>query len=319
MESFEIANIEGGYDVSRVGDHIIVTGRCLWIFSLQGELLTHRKDLSNIRKIIDINSEQVLLDCGPQKAYILLSVTSGREIWRVSHPKMDFTSARFAASADKQFVYDYCVHKDGYLFVKINVPLGEVEVYPLETGLRAVLDILCDQDGTPCLLQCQNISVSGVEQYINGVRYVCQDALWQGSDYFWKSIWQSDSLRHAKLFWGDTETILTNDLYIFKPGSNRFYPLLEDRGKLPCFKYGPISCSISTSNNYIAIQYDVANIIIDGNTRKVSACYASETGKGCIVNNTYWYCTKTALMYKPFPYMETVIPQKTKFWSFPNK
>lgn len=317
MKTKDIEKVKGRYNISLYDEYIILFGNRLLIFHTDGSMVANKKELRNIRKVISISKDIVLVDCGSQKAYIALSLCDGSEIWRVSHPKLDYTSRCFSISPDNTVVYDYYEFEGSKYFARIDLVAKELVVFLLEEGLRCVSDLTCDENGIPCLLEHHYEIVGEKHISANGIRYIYEDCINPGNAYHWKYKWAFDFPTISKFFLGNCETILTKDLLVYQPKNGNSYHLLgeEERAQLP--KSEPFGWNITHNKQYIILIYKEMNVVIDLITKTLVARYNTDFYHGCLIGNKYWISSDDGIIIKPFPLIEDTPAKKNVFWN-PN-
>lgn len=314
MDFREINKVKGDYIISAFGDYIVFYGQDIRIFHTSGAFIARRKDLRNIYKVAALSENRLIIDCVSQGAYIILSLLDGSEICRIKYPKMDYTKDHFAVSPDGAAVYDiYCLEENFYLFA-IDLATKESKSIYLQRGLRAISDIICDEQGIPCLLEQHFEMVAGRHISINGVRYVYQDDLNPGSAFDWKEKWCHDFPDIAKFFWGDSETVLTGKLFRYQIITKEKRPLCAEGEDLKQFCPYPINDFVMCQDGrYVILVYENMDVIFDTVTWKIVARYAKNFYHGCLIDNEYWLCTAEGVQRKPFPCLEPIPPIKPTY------
>ena len=305
MKTPKIEQVKGDYWIFRNAKYVVLVGKKLLIFQVDGTFVVCREDIPNAFKVAFLPGDR-LLTGGGKGAYHMLSLTDGTELWSITQQKRESSAEKFALSLDGVWAYDYYSWKDGLHFVRINLDRGEAEEYAVCPGLRSTTDIMCDKDGIPCLLQEHYANIAGEQISENGILYQYQDSFKPGSSFYWKCKWQFNGKRIARQFLGDTECVITNDLYVYNPKTGVGYYLLENDSAIHLPELEPVNCCIDYSGQYIVLMYNTVNIVVDWNARKAVACYVADYTKGCIVGNQFWVSSKNGILQKPFPSMEEI-------------
>ena len=313
MESTDIAKVKGHYSISLCGEHIVFYGSNLRIYRNDGTLIAYKNVYRNIKKILPLDLDKLLIDCGSQKAYIVLSLTDGSEIWRVKQPKLDYTSRRFSVSPDKLFVFDSFDLMGNQYLVRINLDSQVLISIYLEKGLRCISDMCFDDDGTLCLLEHHYETIAGRNVSINGIRYIHLDSLNPGGANDWKEKWYFDHPTISKFFLGNAETVLTQNLMVYHIGDGKLSQLLLDDLDL-CLSSPLIDVKVSNDSRYITLIFNNMNIIVSTLTRKIVARYATNFYHGCLIDNEYWICLDSGTQKRSFPSIEEIRPEKADFW-----
>ena len=229
MNYKELDKVKGSHWIFRNSDYVVFVGKKLWIFKKDGTLIACRKDIPHAYKVAFLPGERLLTGGGNKAEYRLLSLVDGTDIW--SFPpikKKEVCAYRFAISPDYKQAFDYYSWMDGYHLVKLDIQTGEMDICLLQEDLRATKDIMCDENGVPCLLQTHYEEIGGQRVSQNGVRYHYLDDIDVGNAYYWKYKWQHKGITIADTFLESTELILTKDLYVYEPKSGKTYFLLEN-------------------------------------------------------------------------------------------
>lgn len=312
MSKTDIEKIKGKYFIFSNQNFVVLIGKKLYIFRADGTQIACRPDVPHAYKVAFI-SENKILTGGGKNAYHLISLEDGAEIWSIPQPKMNTHFNKFALSTDNTEVYDFFRWNDTLYFLKINIETRESDVYPISGGLRTTKDIMCDEKGVPCLLQTHYERIGGEQVSQNGILYQYQDSFETGSEYYWKYKWQHQGTTIAENFLLDTETILTNDLYVFKPRTGKMSYLLENEDIWQAPELGPNDCWFDQSGRYLTLMYLTSNVIIDWKERRRVAQYAAEYAVGCLVHDEYWICSENVICRKPFPIIEEVPAMRPTF------
>lgn len=304
----EIEKISGRYTISTRDEYVVLSGKNLVLCNVAGEIITYRPDLRNIHKVAFLSGDRILIDCGILRSYVLLSLVDGSEIWRVAQPKLDYTSRSFAISPDHAYIYDYFYLKEECFLTRISILSQKTTVYAVKSDMRCVSDIKCDIEGFPCLLQhhyesSENVSINGICCFTDNVH--------ESVGVF---RWKFEFPRISCYFLGDTETILTEDLYVYNPKTRRMFYLLENELEWESPGMRPLFCRIDESRRYVVLSYDTVNVVIDVINKKMVARYVASFTNGFIVDNEYWISSASGIQRKPFPLIEDMPQRKYRFW-----
>lgn len=309
MGKYNLSDVGKIFSISCFNDYVVMIGGKLWIFKTDGTLIAYKKNIVNPGKITFLSDDRLLVECGKQKAYILLSLIDGAELTRIPMPNMDFSSKKFAVSADCSFVYDFYHLENNNYFIRINLIDLETYTYYLAPGLRVIADIMCDGNDVPCLLETHYEMIEKNHISVNGIRYVHQEEIDPGSSYYWKYKWFFEFPMISSFFMGNTEKIISNDLQIYDCKTGKKYPLLENEtidGHLS-------SITIDSDGKYITLKYSTMNVIVDLATKKMVARYAVDDTLGCLIGEEFWVYSGKGILRKPFPMIEEISPKKYNF------
>lgn len=307
-------NVGKIYAIQRHNEYVILFGKHLLVYKGNGVLVLRRHDIVNPHKAIILSNKYILVDCGHLQAYILISLEDGTDIVRIAHPRMDISSSTFVVTDDERFIYDY-FNLRGHLYIlRIDTDTWEKDICPLQEGFRGVSDMNLDQNGQLCLLEQHYEKVADTHISINGIRYVYRDEFNPGSAYYWKYKWTFPFPRISTFFLKDTETVLTDDLYIYKTNSGEIYDLLENEHNLERPSKNLRRIQLSDDGKYLTLFYATANIIVDIAAKKIVARYKTNDTQGCLVNNEFWVYCNTGIIKKQFPLIENICKQKHDFW-----
>ena len=314
-KNITLSNVKGRYSIVRSNDYVVLSGKNIYIFSVDGAFVARNNDLGNIRKVAFLPDSCILVDCGTQNSYIVLSLEDGRELWRIPRPRLDYSSNHFALSPDYVYVYDYCYVKETPMLVTIDLCHRQVHTKAIRSELRGLSDLICDKDGFPCLLQHHYDTFSGKRVSANGIRCEPKENTALEEQVFWKHRWFFDFPQISCLFLGNADTILTNDIYVFEPHSKSTYCLLENMPNWNPPGNRPSNCSIDEKKQYITLSYKNMDIVVDWIGRRIIAQYFTPLGSGCLIDNEYWISSDAGIRRMPFPFMETIPAAKPSFWT----
>ena len=310
----QISNTGAIYSIVQHDRYVALLGKQLWICRNDGTVISRKSDVKNPHKVAFLSDNRLLVDCGSLGSYILLSLEDGTEIRRIVQPKIDTSLSNFAISPDERFIYDCFTRKGKEYIVCIDTFSWESEICALQPGLRAVSDLCCDCNGELCLLEHHYEEVASRHISCNGIRFVYRDTFAPGSSYYWKQKWNMLFPRIASFFIGDTETILTNDLQIYKPATNELYNLLANETQWERPDRGPSNIQLSGDKKYLVLLYPTMNVVVDISGRKTIARYAADFSQGCLIGDSFWIYNGSGVAVKEFPIVENTFPEKYKFW-----
>ncbi len=314
LDMAAVSNTGKIFSIVQKNQHIVLIGGRLWIYRNNGRIVSCHRDIVNPHKVAFLSSNRLLVECGRLKAYILLSLEDRSEITRIAQPKMDISSNSFVISKDERYIYDWFELKGNRYLVRIDTLSWEKEICVLQYGLRVVSDMCCDNNGELCLLEHHYEEVGGRAFSCNGIRYAYRDEFVPGSAYFWKHKWSFSFPQISSFFLGDTETVLTNDLHIYKPATNEIYNLLERETEWERPLRAPSSIQLSEDGKFLVLCYPTMNVVVDMIDRKIIARYATDNSCGCLVNDKFWVYDESGVVKKPFPLIEQIPQCKYRFW-----
>lgn len=315
MDFENLDKIKGDYNIYCNQRYIVLVGSMLWIYKIDGTLVACRKDIVNVNKIAFLSKDRLITCGGKGASYHLLSLVDGSEIWSIPRmKKVELFGKRFAIPSDDSVIYDYFYWKNIDYLVTIYIESGNIQICQLQKGLNVTTDFICDQEGVPCLLQCNYENISGQKVSQNGIRYFYADDYTPGRAYYWKYKWQHQGNTIAALFLDSTEMILTKDLFVYIPKSGEQYYLLENDNDRKAPEYGMLEGWFDSNKEYLSISYDNCNVVVDWKERKAVARYVSNFLQGCLINDEYWICTDGRIRRVAFPLIEDLPPRKLSTW-----
>lgn len=305
------------FNLSSIGDYIIAYGDGLYVFTKKGKLVFAKELLKNIYKVAALPNNRIIVDCSKTRSYVIISLTDGDELCHIKQPKMDYSSLKFTVSKDGKFVYDYYFLKLICHIIKINVDEMSFDTVMLQPGLRATMDMICDDNGTLCILQGHNEMIANDEISACGIRYEYFDpCMGCGNAYYWKAKWYYSYLNSKSLFFGTVDRIVTGDYYIYDiPEKSKLFILEESNAikiKCPNLENGepviidtdPFWCSV-LNDRYVQFVCSESNIIVDKIHNRIVARYFSQATSGCVVGNEFWICSTEGILRKKFPFIES--------------
>lgn len=312
MKKSNLSSIKDRAWIFKSGLFVVVLGKKLHVFSTAGTKLFSRNDITNPCKVAFLPNDLLLVD-GANK-YWLISLAHGADVWVIPQPQKEFCpNFRFALSPCGKYSYDYYLNNGVYYFVRIDLEFGNIEKYAIQSGLRTTVGIQCDENGTPCLLQCHYSVIGDKRVSENGILYQYQELFSPFDDYYWKYKWWLEGSQIACSFWENTEAVLTNDLHVFYPRSGKMEYLLKNEKEWTPPALKPSAYSIEY-NRFVTLKYRHSNVVIDLLERKIIAQYAGCDAGGCIVGNEFWISSESGIQRKPFPFMEDIPAVRNNFW-----
>ena len=313
------------FNLFSVGDYVIAYGDGLYVFTKKGKLVFAKERLKNIYKVAALPSNRIVVDCSKTRSYVIISLTDGNELCHINQPKMDYSFPKFAVSKDGKIIYDCYFLKLICHVIRINVDEMSFDTVMLQPGLRATMDMICDDNGTLCILQGHNEMIANDEVSACGIRYEYFDPyLGSGNAYYWKAKWYYSYLNSKSLFFGAVDRIVTGDYCIYDiPEKSKLFVLEESNAikiKRPNLENGepviidtnPFLCS-ALNDRYVQFVCSESNIIVDKIQNEIVARYFSQAVRGCVVDDEFWLCSAEGIMRKKFPFIESyVIKPKIK-------
>lgn len=238
----DIDRLRGRCDIFFNGHYVVVQGKTLRIFHTDGSCIAWRKDLLYSGRTTFLSGDRMLISS--KSVVHMVDLQSGEDLWTVPLPKTETDLYHFALTPDESCAYTYD-HWDGrLLMIRLDLNEREVDSYGVFYDSGATWDIICDEEGIPCVLKSEYENIGGKEFSLNGIRIQDYDILYRGSSSYWKSKWQFDMNRVAKYFLGSIDRIVTSDLHIYEPSPvptpicwnrilNSRISYLQDFGQIP--------------------------------------------------------------------------------------
>lgn len=307
MAKTDLDKLKGSFYIYSNGEFVFLAGTKFYIFKPDGSLVACRKDLRYVHGITFLSGNRALLSC--KGVYHMIELPTGSDIWSVPFTKSSFGGSEIAISPDEAYAYSYDTWKSRHFIARLDLRTHELDVHDFYMDCGGTHDILCDEEGIPCLLKSFSITIGGKQFSEVGVRmhdFYYPDA---GRTTNWKTKGIYEGLFGALQFFGSTDRILCDDLRVYEPATGKSINLLEnDPAWQPPFPR-PSECWFDTTGRYLCVKYSNGNVIVDLLERKVVAQYAAKHMRGCLVGNEYWICDGERILRKPFPVMEDIPPQ----------
>ncbi len=317
MKKDELQKIKGNYWIESSQKYVVFLGKKLWIFQPDGTLVACRRDIVNGYKAVFLPGDRFLMAYDKKAAYRMISLKDGTDIWSIPQIKMSSGLSRLSISPKGDFAYDSYFRRGNQYLISIELASGAMTTTLLSEGLRTTQDIICDENGCPCLLQAHHEEVAGTVVSQNGIRIQNPDDFDFGSAYHWRRKWQHDGLHTAQFFLDSIDTVMTNDFWVYDLAGGERYNLLENEpNKELIAQLRPSSLWLNEDKTYITIMCHAYNIVVDYAARKIVGIYAGCDifTKGCIVGNMFWISGESGLRILPFPYLEEfIMPKKNLF------
>lgn len=306
----ELCKTRGVSGIWKKDDYIVLTGKKFCIYKMDGTCILSRAVLPLVLKVFFLPGDRLIIDCSRKKSYMVFSLRDGSELAVIKYPKAEIISDSFALSVNDGYLYDF-YHRDERSFItKIDLSTYSLEAHEIIKQYNSVKDVICDADGTPCLLMAHYLEVGDSEISENGIQYAYRDPVCPGSPVYWKAKWDFPFSQISWCFFGDLETILTEDLCVYKTKSGEKYSLTENSPDWKPPMGLPGVFWFDDTGRYLHILYLQANVVIDMQERKVVAQYAAEYKRGCLIDGEYWISNEVGIEKKPFPIIEDLPPEK---------
>lgn len=301
MKKPTLENLGKIFQVLHHGRYAVLIGRHLWIFRDNGELIVQKKDIINPRHTVYLSGDRLLVECGKQKSFILLSLKTGEELLRIPTPNLHLMLCEFTLSPDETSIYSIYERKGIHYFLQIDVNKWTWTVFPLETGIGAFHDVICNVNGIPCILESRYQMIGGNHVSETGIRYIWPDDLTPGSAFYWKSKWMLPFPRSPHRFILNAETVLTGDLHLYNVPNGTTTNLLENETswQLPAENLSYARCT--DDGKYMILTYLRSNVVIDIQARKVVAEYAADYKMGFLIGDKFWLPNDRGVERKDFP------------------
>jgi WD40 repeat protein len=306
----DLCKTRGVWGIWKKDDYIILTGKKFCIYKKDGTCILSRPDVWLVDIVCFLPDDRVIISCSRKKSYMVFSLHDGSELAVIKCPKADIVTSRFALSPDGKYFYGF-YRRNGKTFItRINLSTYSLETNEIIKQLNTVADILCDADNTPCLLMVHYVEVGGSQISENGIQYAYRDPVEPGCFTYWKAKWDFQFPQISWRFFGDTETILTGDLCVYKTKTGEKYSLAENSPDWKLPDTNPCRLWLDEAGRYLYLLYFRANVVIDIQERKVVAQYAAEYKRGCLIDGEYWISNEVGIEKKPFPIIEDLPPEK---------
>ena len=315
MKKYTLENLGDVFRVMHYGHYVVLIGKYLWIFQEDGEFIAHKKNIINPSNTIYLSGDRLLVECGRQNAFILLSLKTGDEILSIPTPKYDLMRCGFVLSPDGTNIYSIYDRKGTYYFLQISTQDWTCTVFPLEPGLGALHDIICDERGIPCILESHYQMIGDNHVSENGIRYVLMDDITPGRAFCWKCKWILPFPQIAHHFILNAETVLTTHLLLYSVSNGTTVNLLENETHWQMPSESLSQARFTHDGRYVILTYLRRNVVLDIQARKVVAEYAAGFKMGFLIGDKYWLPSDTGVERKDFPAFEEIPPQKYKFWN----
>lgn len=305
----DVGKIKGNFYIYSNGEYVVLPGTKLYILKTDGSLVACRTDLRYAGRITFLSENRMLL-CSSKSVFHMINLCDGSDIWTAPYTKIDLNASEFAISPDEAFAYTYDERHGTPFISRLDLQTQEVITFDMYMDVGGTSGIICNKAGTPCLLKSRRETIGGKPIYEHGVRIHDFDCVAPGNCTVWETKWSFEGNRHALCFLEDADTIVTNDLHIYKPSTGEDYDLLENDTTWQRIGQHESDCWLDISRRYLCLQYKTANVVIDLHSRKVVAQYAADFKRGCLIGSEYWICVNDKIHRKPFPVFEAVPPVK---------
>lgn len=300
----EIEKVRGSYSVFADGNDVVLTGDRLRLFTPEGREIACRRDVRNVGKAVFLPERRVLVRRG-NGVFHLIDLRDGSDLWTAPGPKPELNTSPIALTQDYGCAYTYDTIKGQLWIIRLDLESRETDSFPIRYDVGATQDILCDEEGIPCVLKTYFEKIGNQIYSQNGVRIQDYDILHRGSSFYWKWKWQfSGKELMSCCFLGQLGKILTMDLHVYSPDTGELENLLENESQWQQPAGGPIEGWLDQTGRYLCLMYQKGNVVVDMEEKRVAAQYRAEWARGCLVGNQYWVCRDKQIVRLPFPDFE---------------
>ena len=300
----DIEKVRGTYDIFANGDDVVLTGDRFRLFTPEGRETACRRDIRNACKAVFLPERRVLVRRG-NGVFHLIDLRDGSDLWTAPGPKPELNTSPITLTPDYGCAYTYDTIKGQLWIIRLDLESRETDSFLVHYDVGATQDILCDEEGIPCVLKTYFEQIGNQIYCQNGVRIQDYDILYRGSTFFWKWKWQFTQKDYAsRCFLGQLGKILTTDLHVYWPDTGEMENLLENESQWQQPAGGPMEGWIDQTGRYLCLMYEKGNVVIDMEEKHVTAQYRAEYARGCLVGNQYWICRDKQIARLPFPDFE---------------
>lgn len=309
MKKTDLDKLKGSFYIYSNGEYVVLPDTKLYILKTDGSLVACRSDLRYAGRITFLSGNRMLL-CSSKAVFHMIDLHNGSDIWTAPYTKIELNAGELTVSSDEAYAYTYDEWKGRRFISRLDLQTHEVVIHDMYMDVGATRGIICDEEGIPCLLKTHIETIGGKRFNQNGVRIHDFYDVSPGNTSSWKTKWSFESTKSAVRFLDSTEKIVTNDLHIYEPSTGASFDLLENETDWERPERSPADCWLDQSKQYLCVQYQTANVIIDIGAGKVVAQYAADYKRGCLIGNEYWICVDDRIHRKPFPAFEEAPPVK---------
>ncbi len=297
----DIEKVRGTYDIFANGDDVVLTGDRFRLFTPEGRETACRRDIRNACKAVFLPERRVLVRRG-NGVFHLIDLRDGSDLWTAPGPKPELNTSPITLTPDYGCAYTYDTIKGQLWIIRLDLESRETDSFLVHYDVGATQDILCDEEGIPCVLKTHFEQIGNQTYSQNGVRIQDYGILHRGSSFYWKWKWQFTQKDHAsRCFLGQLGKILTTDLHVYWPDTGEMENLLENESQWQQPAGGPMEGWIDQTGRYLCLMYEKGNVVIDMEEKHVTAQYRAEYARGCLVGNQYWICRDKQIARLPFP------------------
>lgn len=300
----DIEKVRGTYDIFANGDDVVLTGDRFRLFTPEGRETACRRDIRNACKAVFLPERRALVR-RRNGMFHLIDLRDGSELWTVPGPKPVLYNSPVVMTPDYRCAYTYDSVEGRLQIIRLDLEARETDSFSVHYDMGATRDILCDEEGIPCVLKTYFEQIGNQIYCQNGVRIQDYDILYRGSTFFWKWKWQFTQKDYAsRCFLGQLGKILTTDLHVYWPDTGEMENLLENESQWQQPAGGPMEGWIDQTGRHLCLMYEKGNVVIDMEEKHVTAQYRAEYARGCLVGNQYWICRDKQIARLPFPDFE---------------
>ena len=299
------------------GKYVLLLGKYLWVFQVDGSFVAVHKTVRNPFKVIFLPDNTVLVDSLNNKAYYYICLETGQVLWSsAKKPGVRMMeSAKFTVSPDGCTVFNtYYMYRSKnciFHFDEIKPTKGLYNTYMVEDALRTSAAAYCDREGVLNVLQGQILeqndprNTDGNNQLHGLLRLPVQGSTAEPS---WARLWTD------KVF---TRPRGCNERYILFEGltaqdrqTGASIDLLQNDRCPQSFRRDAFDWYYDSQRDYLTVAFLGLNVnlIIDCKARKRVAQYTRDHNSvgfmGCLIGEEFWTATENGVIRRPFPHFD---------------
>lgn len=313
MKYFDHWNVKECECIFTNNNHVILSGKELWIFQRDGTFVARHKAIRKAYRIVFLPEDKVLIHGGPDGLYHYISLLDGQIIW--SLPRKDGNSIspnQFAVTLDGKSVY-YVYHNGQNLCTDHIIPnKGICKTYVISHNRCAALHCYCDDHSRLSILQ--SVLYKNAEyldkfgEYTHFQHGILKWSPIECVPVFEKQWLQKIRTDHVPCVCND-EYVLFDDFSVVSFETGRTIHLLENS---PPLMRAPGGFSVTAHDHRrhlltVCFTHSGSNVIIDYKERKIVSHYASvipQLSNGCLIGDTFWSGTRNGIIVRPFPHWD---------------
>lgn len=312
MRSITLSTVKDAEVILTNGNSVLVFGKTLWLFRIDGSFVVHQKAMRYPRKAAFLPNNTAIIE--GNSTYFYVDLNDGSILWSTPRKKgISPPVAQFAVSPDGTVVFDMQRMKDRVIRIDRICPGKQtVDSYFLKDGLSVTKDLYCKDKDTLYLLQYRTLidpeaplssTVAPMRQ--NGILELKYRS--ETPEREWRYMWQDQSSATHTPQKTDGRYVLHGDFSVLDLDTMECFSILPEHN-LGKYKFDDMYNPIFQSDRQLlsfGYIFQGLNLVLDCKQRKIVAQYVGPN-IGCLVGDEFWIGTENGIVRRPFPWIDAI-------------